>query len=187
MSASKTCPFCFLPTFRYSPTGKHGPYWRDVSACGTSLFLGDRAGPRTTAVASARVHALVGSMQSWFLKSGLSATDARELLLDEAKQNHGPVPSGIEGQMGKCPGCSEETALVRLDRRGRLIARCGHCFLCVYVGRDLGLPGFLKAFPDLAPIVLRIKSPQLVARDHQQGVPAQESPSAIPTEGGAHG
>jgi hypothetical protein len=183
----KTCPFCFLPTLRYSATGKHGPFWRDTAACGTSLFLGDRAGPKTTAVASARLHALVGSMQTWFDGSALSASAARRRLLDEAKTSHGPALSGIEAQMGKCPGCSEETALVRLDRRGRLIARCGHCFLCVYVGRDLGLPGFLKAFPDLAPIVLRIKSPQLVAHDHQQGVPAQESPSVLPSEGGARG
>ncbi len=174
MTGPLRCPFCFLPTLRYSPTGKHGPYWRDVSACGTSLFLGDRAGPQTSSMASARIHALVSSMQTWFEDSGLTAAEARRVLLEEARQNHGPVASGIEGQMGLCPGCSEETALVRLDRRGRLIARCGHCFLCVYVGRDLGLPGFLKAFPDLAPIVLRIKSPQVVTTE-STGVAAETS------------
>ena len=183
--STKTCPFCFLPTLRYSPTGKHGPFWRDVSACGTSLFLGDRAGPKTTAVASARVHALVGSMQQWFKGSGLSASQARKQLLQEARESVSTVGPGIEAQMGKCPGCSQETALVRLDRRGRLIARCGHCFLCVYVGRDLGLPGFLKAFPDLAPIVLRIKEPQLLPAAHQ--APVSEEATSSTAEGGTRG
>jgi len=188
MDPSKICPFCFLPTLRYSASGKHGPYWRDTAACGTSLFLGDRAGPKTSAVASARVHALVGSMQAWFRKSGLTPAEARQRLLEEAQGSQGPVASGIEGQMGRCPGCGEETALVRLDRRGRLIARCGHCFLCVYVGRDLGLPGFLKAFPDLAPIVLRIKSPQLTTGGAAETTTIEASASP-PNEvaGGAHG
>jgi len=113
-------------------------------------------------------------MQTWFEGSGLTAAAARRVLLDEARESVSTVEPGIEGQMGRCPGCGEDTALVRLDRKGRLIARCGHCFMAVYVGRDLGLPGFLKAFPDLAPIVLRIKSAQLTTTE-STGIAAETS------------
>jgi len=188
MDQSRICPFCFLPTLRYSSKGKFGPYWRDTAACGTSLFLGDRAGLKTTAVASARIHALVRSMQDWFQRSGLTASEARNRLLEEARENQQPVASGIDAQMGRCPGCGEETTLVRLDRRGRLIARCGHCFLCVYVGRDLGLPGFLKAFPDLAPLVLKLKGPQLTEPNLEKTAGQEDVASpATETAGGAHG
>jgi len=188
MDPSRICPFCFTRTLRYSAKGKHGPYWRDTAACGTSLFLGDRADPRSTAAASARIHALVAAMQAWFVRSGLTSAEARKRLLDEARENQQPVGSGIEGQMGRCPGCGEETALVRLDRKGRLIARCGHCFLAVYVGRDLGLPGFLKAFPDLAPIVLRVKSPQATGIENTEKGSQEESASpTTEAAGGAHG
>lgn len=188
MDPSRICPFCFLPTLRYSATGKYGPFWRDTAACSTSLFLGDRAGAKTTAVASARIHALVGSMQTWFVKSGLTPAEARQQLLDEAREKQQPVASGIEAQLGRCPGCGEETALVRLDRKGRLISRCGHCFLCVYVGRDLGLPGFYKSFPDLAPLVLRIKSPQVTGGENAEESSHEESTStATEVAGGGHG
>jgi len=185
----RTCVFCFHKTQRFYPAATHGKpgvhvgYYK-CRLCGSSWFLGDFADPTTTQRAAARSRALVASMRQWFRSSGLSPAEARSSLMEEARSAGGHDPDlGIAGQIGRCI-CGSDTALVRLDSRGRLMTQdAGCCGLGVYLANDLGLAGFVKMFSSLAPLVLRLREPPIAAPEPTSvGVAEQES-----VAGGAHG
>ena len=190
-SRTTTCPLCLSPALRVYSARKAGAHagYAKCRLCRSSLFFGDAGDPTVTAKGAARLGGLITGMGTWFRKSGLTPSAARAELLDRARESAGVLASGLEGQVGKCPACDrEEAVLCYLDKRSRIRIYCTACTMGLYAGTDLALPGIVTAFEDLAPLVLRLKTPVLVGTDP----PGSSAVSASGTDaqkvgGGAHG
>ena len=186
MGPASTCCFCFLPAQRRSlpgvvRRGAHAGFLK-CRACGSSLFLPDLDDRAATARCAVRVDAAVAAMRSWYAKSGLTPAQARATLLEEARAGRSGAGSGIEAQFGRCPACSEDSACFSQDRRGRAQIHCS-CGLGIYLARDLGLAGFVKIFSDLAPLVLRLRSPVPSVPDATAAA-SVPTPTSVPATGG---